>query len=89
MFCLLPLEGRVNVCRMTHTDPSTLDFLDIPVRGVLRPLKEIKLREGEKLRVIVEQNREKILGRYAGIIRLGRKVKLRDILELEDEPWLH
>lgn len=46
----------------------------------------MELREGERIKIKIEDRRG-ILEKYAGSIKLNRSVKLREILELEDEAW--
>jgi len=64
--------------------------------GVLKPLKPVKLKEGEKVRISIKFRGGKrrkevkdILKKYAGIIKLKKKVRLKDILDLGDDVWLH
>lgn len=54
--------------------------------GVFKPLEPVELREGERIKIKIEDRRG-ILEKYAGSIKLNRSVKLREILELEDEAW--
>lgn len=54
--------------------------------GVFKPLERVALREGERMKVTIEEKRG-ILEKYAASIKLNRSVKLREILELEDEVW--
>jgi len=55
-------------------------------KGVFKPLEKVELKEGERMKVRIEERRG-ILEKYAGFIKLNRSVKLREILELEDEVW--
>ena len=49
--------------------------------GVLKPLERLDLREGERVKVEIQRHeRERVLKRYVGRIKLDREVKLRDIL---------
>ena len=54
--------------------------------GVFKPLKPVELIEGERMKIKIEERRG-ILEKYAGFIKLNRSVKLKEILELEDELW--
>jgi len=40
------------------------------------------LEEGKKVRLFLRDEREEILDKYAGIVKLGRTVKLKEILTL-------
>ena len=52
--------------------------------GVLKPLERLDLREGKQVKVEIKRHeRERVLGRYVGRIKLDREVKLRDILYRE------
>ncbi|CAB49786.1 antitoxin family protein [Pyrococcus abyssi] len=56
--------------------------------GILKPLKKLPFKEGEKLIVEVKStNKEKLLEELKGSIKLGKKVTITRILELEDEVW--
>ncbi len=55
-------------------------------KGMFKPLEEVKLKEGERVKIKIEESRG-VLEKYAGFIKLNRSVKLREILELEDEAW--
>ena len=49
--------------------------------GVLKPLEKLDLREGERVKVEIKRHeRERVLERYEGRIKLDREVKLRDII---------
>ncbi|MCU4140774.1 MAG: putative DNA-binding protein [Methanophagales archaeon] len=49
-------------------------------KGVLKPLERLDLREGERVKVEIKRHeRERVLERYVGRIKLDREVKLRDI----------
>ncbi len=54
--------------------------------GVFKPLEKVDLVEGERMKVKIEERRG-ILEKYAGFIKLNRSVKLKEILELEDDAW--
>ncbi|WP_457754422.1 antitoxin family protein [Thermococcus sp.] len=57
--------------------------------GVLKPLKKLPFREGERLIVeIKRRDKKKLLDELEGSIKLKKKVRLEEILELEDELWL-
>jgi predicted DNA-binding antitoxin AbrB/MazE fold protein len=45
------------------------------------------LEEGKKVRLFLRDEREEILDKYAGIIKLGRTVKLKEILTLGEDRW--
>ena len=53
--------------------------------GVLRPLVKVDLEEGKKVRLLLRDEREEILDKYAGIVKLGRKVELKEILALWED----
>ena len=56
--------------------------------GVLKPLERLDLREGERVKVEIKRHeRERVLKRYEGRIKLDRDVKLRDILDIGNEVW--
>ena len=53
-------------------------------KGVSKPLERLDLREGERVKVEIKRHeRERVLERYEGRIKLDREVKLRDILYRE------
>ena len=57
--------------------------------GVLKPLKKLPFKDGEKLIVeIRKRDKKKLLDDLEGSIRLKKKIKLEKILELEDALWL-
>ena len=57
-------------------------------KGVLKPLERVDLREGERVKVEIKRyERERVLERYEGRIKLDREVKLRDILNIGNEVW--
>ncbi|RLF80180.1 hypothetical protein DRN32_03510 [Thermococci archaeon] len=57
--------------------------------GVLKPLKKLPFKDGEKLIVeIRKRDKKKLLDELEGSIRLKKKIKLEKILELEDDLWL-
>jgi len=53
--------------------------------GVFKPIGKVDLKDGERAKVILKEDREEILNKYAGAIKLNRIVKTKEILELEDE----
>lgn len=55
--------------------------------GILRPLVKVDLEEGKKVRLLLRDEREEILDKYAGIVKLGRSVKLEEILALGEDRW--
>ena len=58
-------------------------------KGVLKPLKKLPFKDGEKLIVeIRKRDKKKLLDELEGGIRLKKKIKLEEILELEDGLWL-
>ena len=58
-------------------------------KGVLKPLKKLPFKDGEKLIVeIRKRDKKKLLDELEGSIRLKKKIKLEEILELEDGLWL-
>ena len=57
--------------------------------GILKPLKKLPFKDGEKLIVeIRKRDKKKLLDELEGNIRLKKKIKLEKILELEDDLWL-
>lgn len=54
-------------------------------KGVFKPTGDVHLKEGERAKVILREDRDEILDKYAGAIKLDRVVKTKEILELEDE----
>ena len=57
--------------------------------GVLKPLKKLPFKDGEKLIIeIRKRDKKKLLDELEGSIRLKKKIKLEKILELEDDLWL-
>jgi hypothetical protein len=42
---------------------------------------------GKKVRLFLRDEREEILYKYAGIVKLGRTVKLKEILTLGEDRW--
>lgn len=56
-------------------------------RGILRPLVRVDLEEGKRVKVYLKDDREEILDKYAGSVKLDRKVTLKEILELGEERW--
>lgn len=58
-------------------------------KGVLKPLKKLPFKDGEKLIVeIRKRDKKKLLDELEGSIRLKKKIKLEEILQLEDGLWL-
>ncbi len=53
--------------------------------GVFKPTGSVHLKEGARAKVILKDERDEILDKYAGAIKLDRVVKTKEILELEDE----
>ncbi|NPV62346.1 MAG: antitoxin family protein [Methanotrichaceae archaeon] len=53
--------------------------------GVFKPIENVHLQEGAKAKVILKDERNEILDKYAGAIKLNRVVTTKEILELEDE----
>ena len=53
-------------------------------KGVFKPLEKVDLEEGERMKIEIRERRG-ILEKYAGFIKPNRSVKLKEILELEDE----
>ncbi|WP_293257606.1 antitoxin family protein [Palaeococcus sp. (in: euryarchaeotes)] len=57
--------------------------------GVLKPLKKLPFKEGEKLIVEIKRgDKKKLLDELEGSIKLKKKIRLEEILKLEDELWL-
>jgi len=57
--------------------------------GVFKPLEKVELKEGERVRIILRKSKREILDKYAGTVKLGKVVKIEDVLELEGEAWLY
>ena len=55
----------------------------------MKPLKKLKMKEGRRVRVNVSSNKEEVIRKYSSLIKLDRKVGLKDIIDLSDEAWLH
>lgn len=55
--------------------------------GILRPLVKIDLEEGKKVRLLLRDERDEVLDKYAGIAKLGRTVTLQEILTLGEDRW--
>lgn len=53
--------------------------------GVFKPIGRVELKNEEKAKIILKEDREDILDKYAGAIKLNRIVKTKEILEREDE----
>ena len=53
--------------------------------GVFKPIEKVELKDGEKAKVILKEDKDEILDKYAGAIKLNRVVTTKEILELEDE----
>ena len=53
--------------------------------GVFKPIGKVDLKDGEKAKVILNEDKDEILDKYAGAIKLNRVVTTKEILELEDE----
>jgi predicted DNA-binding antitoxin AbrB/MazE fold protein len=53
--------------------------------GVFMPMGNVNLKEGSKAKVILKDERNETLDKYAGAIKLDHIVTTREILELEDE----
>lgn len=63
-------------------------FIECIYEGsILRPLVKVDLEEGKKVRLLLRDEREEILDKYAGIVKIGRTVKLEEILTLEEDRW--
>ena len=57
-------------------------------RGILRPLDKVDLKEGKKVKLLLKDERDDVLNKYAGSVKLGRTVRLKEILELGEDRWL-
>lgn len=55
--------------------------------GVFKPLEKVSLKDGSIAKVLLEEDKSEILDKYAGVIKLGRKVKINEILDREDDTW--
>lgn len=53
--------------------------------GVFKPLGKVELKDGERAKVILKDDKDAILDKFAGAIKLNRVVTTKEILELEDE----
>jgi len=58
-------------------------------KGVLKPLKKLKMREGRRVRVNVGSDKEEVIRKYSGLIKLDKKINIKNIIDLSDEAWLH
>jgi predicted DNA-binding antitoxin AbrB/MazE fold protein len=56
-------------------------------KGILRPLVKVDLEEGKKVRLFLKDEKYEVLDKYAGIVKLGRTVKLKEILTLGEDRW--
>lgn len=56
--------------------------------GILRPLDKVDLKEGKKVKLLLKDERDDVLDKYAGSVKLGRTVRLKEILELGEDRWL-
>lgn len=53
-------------------------------------LTETELEELEKIKEkIWKEKKKKVLDKYYGIIKLDRPLSLEEILDLEEDTWLH
>ncbi len=52
-------------------------------KGILKPLKKLNLKEGEKVKIKIERDLDKILEEYCGLIE--SKITLKDIKKLRGE----
>jgi predicted DNA-binding antitoxin AbrB/MazE fold protein len=69
-------------------DPMSAKIIEcIYEGGVLRPLVKVDLEEGKKVQLFLRDERDEILDKYAGIVKLGRKVELSEILALGEDRW--
>jgi len=67
-----------------NKEEMTREIEAVYEKGVLKPLERLDLREGERVKVEIKRHeRERVLERYVGRIKLDRDVKLRDILYRE------
>lgn len=57
--------------------------------GILRPLDKVDLKEGKKVKLLLRDEREDVLDRHAGSVKLGRTVRLKEILDLGEGRWQH
>ena len=65
-------------------------FIDcVYENGVLKPLNKIPLKEGQKIRMLIREDRMKGLDKYVGMIKLKKPLKLEEILDLEEDTWLY
>ncbi len=54
-------------------------------KGVLKPLKKLKMREGRRVRVNVGSDKEEVIRKYSGLIKLDKKINIKNIIDLSDE----
>jgi predicted HTH domain antitoxin len=45
--------------------------------------------KGEKARILLKEEKMKVLDKYVGIIKLKKPITLEEILELEEDTWLY
>ncbi|KCZ70977.1 hypothetical protein ANME2D_03006 [Candidatus Methanoperedens nitroreducens] len=57
--------------------------------GMFKPLEKVELKGGKKVKILLREDREDILDKYAGIVKIGRFARIEDILESEGETWLY
>jgi hypothetical protein len=45
--------------------------------------------KGKKGKMLTNEEKMKVLNKYAGIIKLKKPITLEEILELEEDSWLY
>ncbi len=55
--------------------------------GVFKPLGKVDLKEGERAKVILKDERRKALDKYFGIVKLDKPLTLEEILEMGEDTW--
>ncbi|MBN1323240.1 MAG: antitoxin family protein [Methanotrichaceae archaeon] len=55
--------------------------------GIFRPLVKVDLEEGTIVKMTLKEERDEILERYAGSVKLDRVVSLEEILKLGEDRW--
>jgi predicted DNA-binding antitoxin AbrB/MazE fold protein len=55
--------------------------------GVFKPLEKVDLKEGDRAKVILKEERKKALDKYVGIIKLDKPLTLEEILDMGEESW--
>ena len=61
-------------------------FIDcIYENGVFKPLKKVPIKEGQKVRMLLKEDRMKGLDKYIGMIKLKKPLTLGEFLDLDED----